>query len=368
MLIRTKTQTHSHKTSGVATRALQQSKTETATPNKAADSVELSDAPWDPTQSFASLVEKDDSGRYVLDGVRWDYDEVKPGDWQAGFDRVEVNTSKIKDVSVGIVPFMKDKMAHSILVFEFEEGHGIKNSKGETQDKLVLSVDARMRVGEKWSVSRGLKREMPLVYQLDSFSARVKRGCEHLGDKLILHKLDLDQNEKKALITNSLDAAVTPKENYHSTRNSCWTNAIDLINKSVDSGQQIRKKSRLTGGLLHRFPIVNPVLAGSVLRYSNLLTDEPRLVIQADKTRHPDKQVSEKNNPILQTLSKSKAWTPAMIALGGAALGAAGYAVGGLIPAVFGGFLGASIGGVTGDEVKVRSQQVYAPAEQFYAN
>lgn len=367
MLIRTQTQTPTSATPAVTKMALAQRQSPVAKQAQSPDLVELSQAEWDPTQSYASLVEKNDSGRYVLDGVRWDYDEVQPGEWQAGFYRTEVDTSKIKDVSVGIVPFMKDKMAHSILVFEFEEGHGIRNSKGETEDKLVLSVDARMKVGEEWSVRKGLKREMPLVYQLDSFSARVQRGCEHLGDKLILHKLDLDPDEKKALVTNSLEAAVTPKENYHSTRNSCWTNAIDLINKSVDGRQQIRKKSRLTGGLLHRFPIVNPALAGSVLRYSNLLADEPRLVIQPDKTRHPEKQVNESSHSFLKSVSKSKLWTPATIAIGAAALGSLGYAIGGTVPAVFGSFLGASIGGVGGDEVKVRSHQKFATAEQFYS-
>ncbi len=338
------------------------------TPEAAQDHVSFDASDWDPTQSFATLKSQQSKGAVVLDGVRWGLNETgsDSADWTGRFDTTELDTKKVKDVFVGVVPFMKDKIAHSVLVFEFEEDSPIRNAHGETDNRLVLSVDARVKKGEAWSIKKGLKREYPLVYQLDSFGARVQRSNRQLGDRLILHKLDLNREEKTELIETALSEAVTPKENYHTTQNSCWTNVIDLLNRVTDDEQQIRKKSWLTLGLTNSLPVIDPVLAGSLLDASKLLAPGPGLVIQPDKARHGDKMVPETTNSFLRGISQSRWWTPGCT-LGGAATGAAiGNAIGGVIPGIIGGILGASTASLVSREAKVRNNLTFTNAEQFY--
>lgn len=322
---------------------------------------------WDPTQSFATLKEKKADGRVVLEGVRWGLNEVgAPAEWTGRFATTEIDPSKVKDVYVGLVPFMKDKLAHSILVFEFDESSPIKNENGETDNRLVLSVDARTKKGEPWSIKKGLKREYPLVYQMDSFGARVQRGNRQLGDRLVMHKLELDSDEKKRLIDRTLQEAVSPHENYHTIDNSCWTNVIDLLNDVTDGEQRIRKNSIASFGLTHRIGVIDPILGGSLLESSGLLAGEPGIVIQPDSQLHAEKRVSEKTNAFLQSMSNSALWTPACTVAGAAGLGALGYAIGGAIPGVLGGLLGGSLANIASREARVRNNVTFLNPEPFY--
>lgn len=305
-------------------------------------------------------------GRVVLEGVRWGLDEVgAPSDWTGRFSATEIDPSKVKDVYVGLVPFMKDKLAHAILVFEFEEDSPIRNANGETDNRLVLSVDARVKKGEPWSIKKGLKREYPLVYQMDSFGARVQRSNRQLGDRLVMHKLGLDDNEKRKLIDRALEEAVSPHENYHTIDNSCWTNVIDLLNQVTDESQRIRKNSIPAFGLVHRVGVINPVLGGSLLEGSGLLAGEPGIVIQPDPKLHAKNRVSERTNAFMQTVTQSSLWTPGCTLAGAAALGALGH-LGGTIPAVMGALLGGTLANVASREARVRNNVTFVEPEQFY--
>ena len=334
--------------------------------NPPQDQVQLGEQEWDPTQSYATLKEKLPDGRVVLDGVRWGLDEVgAPSEWTGRFAATEIDPSKVKDVYVGLVPFMKDKLAHSVLIFEFDKDHPIKNANGETDNRLVLSVDARVKKGEPWSIKKGLKREYPLVYQMDSFGARVQRGNRQLGDRLVLHKLSLDKDEQKKLIDTVLTEAVSSHENYHTVDNSCWTNVIDLLNKVTDDSQHIRKNSIAALGLTHRIGVIDPIFGGSLLEASGLLAGEPGVVIQPDSELHAANRVSEKNNAFLQKVTRSSWWTPGCTVAGAAALGALGN-LAGPIPAAMGALLGGTLANVASREARVRNNVTFTEPDQFY--
>lgn len=341
-------------------------------------SAETPEVVWDPTTRYASLVQKHADGKLELDGVRWGLEELgeTKKTWKPRFPRTTVDPSAVKDVYFARSPFMDNMMAHGLLIFEFDEDSQMVNANGETDNRLVLSIEAKMKVGERWEAKRGFKGEYPIVYQLGSFVDGVQRACRRHGTGMQMYRLNLEDEQKQALLQNTLDESLkTPDEPYHTTRNSCYGNILQLLNGVLPSEQQIPMRSEWAAWLLQKPTSSNAMLAGAALKDKGLLVEgEPSVFIHKNTDRYPDAKTEATNfQNTLGSISQSAVWRPGMRLSGAAIGGGLGYLVGSFLPSPFsfvptvvGGLLGARVGRIAADEISASTNVDYISPDQWY--
>jgi hypothetical protein len=348
-------------------------------PEAPGDKVELQSRPWDPTTRYAGVAKRLPDGKVEVDGVRWGLEEVgaKKSAWTPRFSRTTIDPSAVKDVYFARAPFDAGgiKMAHALLVIEFDPKSPMRNAAGDEDNRLVVSVEAKMHEGERWEAMRGFKGDFPIVFQLGSFVDGVQRACRRLGTGMQLYRLKLNPEQKQELCQKALDISTTPPDApYHTTRNSCYSNVIDLVNSVVPDQQHVPKRSEWFAYLLQKPTSANAMLSGAAFKDKNLLEDEPSQFIHNDLTLYPGSQTEPTaRQKKLGQMSESALWRPG-VRLGGAALGGGlGYALGscfgGLGPAlggVAGGLLGARLGRIAADEVYASCRVNYISPDSFY--
>lgn len=346
-----------------------------ANPAPAPDAVTLSGEtpwtdprPWDRTQQPAVLQRRNDDGSVVLGGVRWGFVEQGSDpktDWEPRFSPTTVDPSSIKDVYFGLEPF--PGAGHALMVFELDRP--ITNAQGESDNRLVLSVEARKKEGEEWGALRGLGKNFGLVYQLGSFSDLVHKTCRRQGHRLELRKLNLSQQQKQELVNNALEEALADRtgEYYHTTRNSCYSGQLRLLNTVLEPEQQIPMRWNWAANLLYKPTAVTPVLSGAALKDKGLLVEGPGLLIQPDPGLHPDKQIDAGGlRGTLKSLSSQSWWTPTLRIAGGLAGALAGHQFGGVLPTLIGGYLGQHVANVAAQEISVSTNVEMTEPTQFY--
>lgn len=360
------------------------------TPENPTDTVQLdagtgsapapsSEPDWDPTTRYAAVVQRHAGGRVELDGVRWGLEELGKSKktWQPRFPRTTLDTSAVKDVYFARSPFNNNTMGHALLVFEFDDQHPMTNANGETDNRLVLSIEAKMKEGERWEAGRGFKGEYPIVYQLGSFVDGVQRACRRHGTGMQMYRLKLDDGQKEQLLKNTLDASLlTPDKPYHTTRNSCYSNILQLLNSVLPEHQQVPIRSEWTAWLLQKPTSTNAMLSGAALKSRDLLVDEPSIFIHNNTERYPDAKVeATSTEKFLGSVSQSWAWRPGMRLAGAGVGGGLGYLIGGMVPASWGGpivptvlgtLLGDRVARIAADEISASTNVDYVSPDGWY--
>lgn len=324
-------------------------------------------SPWKAEFCPAKLVATDGE-KVTLSGVRWGYDEVSDNTWQwePKFRDTQIDTSKIKDVYLGMEPSLG---GHSTLVFEFEDP--IRSTDGELQDnRLVVSVEAYRHERQKYKFWEGHGKNYGLVYQLGSFSDRIQHTARRIGRPQELRKLDLNPEQKSKLLNNAIDESVKDRtgDYYHTTRDSCYSGAQKLVESVVDGGL---KKWAIPGGVLLKPTMVWPPLSSLAFDNRGLLTDEPAQIYEPDPTLYPQNKGKETfYDPLVTKLShkRPKVWKRALQAAG-ASLGlAAASGVGmGWVATLATVAASTATSGVLADHLRLSAGQEYIDPTPFYA-
>ena len=318
--------------------------------------------PFQTVQRPAQLLERLPDGRLRIGNVRNGFTEPAQGGafgptWEPRWTEIVVDPKKITNCSTVVEPFTPEWAAgHVMSLFEFSEP-----IPGLGSNKLVLSMEARLREGEKYNMWKGLKKTFQPVYQLCSLGDRVQKSCRGQGHRLIIHKLDLTTEQKEQLVRNGLETAIRDHsaEWYHTTRNSCYTTQTDLLNTVLD--KQIPRW--LIPGIVERPSFALPVSAGLNLYRRGHLDPSPAVLIQPDRQLHPEKQVRRSK---LTSLAQSPIWTPACTLAGAALGGVVGRSLAGL-PGLAAGALGAGYAASLGaDFLKVRTHVAPHASEGYY--
>lgn len=318
--------------------------------------------PFQKVQRPAQLLERLPDGRLRIGNVRNGFTEPAGGGpfgptWEPRWTEIVVDPRKIVDCSTVVEPFAPEWAAgHVMTLFEFSEP-----IPGLGSNKLVLSMEARLREGQSYNMWKGIQKTFQPVYQLCSLGDRVQKSCKGQGHRLIIHKLDLSAEQKEQMVRNGLETAITDhsSEWYHTTRNSCYTTSTDLLNTVLD--KQIPRW--LIPGIVERPSFALPVSAGLNLYRRGHLAQGPAVLIQPDQTAHPDKQVGPSK---FKAMAQSPLWTPACTLAGAALGGAVGRSLAGLpglAAGVLGGGYAASLGA---DFLKVRTNVSPRAAESYY--
>lgn len=312
-------------------------------------------------QRPAQLLERLPDGRLRLGDVRNGFVEkgtTFSNDWEPRWTEVTVDPSKVTSYSMMVEPFAPEWAAgHVMGVFEFSEP-----IPGLGTNQLVVSMEARLREGEKYDMWKGIHKTFQPVFQLCSMGDRVQKSCRGQGHRMVMHQLELEPTQLRKLLDNSLTEATRDhsKEWYHTTRNSCYTTQTDLINSVLEN----KIPRWLVPGLVERPSFAFPGSAGLTLTRNGLLSDRPARLIQPDRTLHPNLQV--KPHEFLRKLSTNPVFTPAATLAGAALGGWAGNALAGL-PGLAVGALGVGYGASLGaDYLKVRTNVTPNPCEGYY--
>lgn len=105
-------------------------------------------------------------------------------------------------------------IAHTFISFEFED------------DFLALSIEARLREGQNYSIVQGLFGAFDLAYAFGDERDFFLRRTRYLGHELYLYPLVTPTIEVRALFLNvlaSANALTQRSRRYHSVRNNCTT-------------------------------------------------------------------------------------------------------------------------------------------------
>lgn len=314
--------------------------------------------PWDPRQQPAQLVGRGLDGKETYSGVRWGWTEIpRPGDWVPTFQNTTVDPARLKDVHFYIEHFFP--AGHAALVFEFQ-GSDVVGADGRATDKMVYSIEAKKKVGEKWTPQHGLKKTMGIVEQLMTFEDAKQWVTRHQGASFETRRLKLTDDEKQALLKTCLEEAVRHRtgEYYHTTRNSCYSGLQKVLNKALPEHKE-GLKSPLSFGVLMKPEAVMTSNYNTVLKHMGLWERQHAHFYAPDAELHPAEHAKAMKNAepsFLKTLGE-QAWMPTVARVAGAALGGAiGYGVtDNLLALGVGGYVGWKAGAIGGDLVESRA-------------
>jgi hypothetical protein len=333
---------------------------------------------WNPAQTPSQLLKRD-GDRYTLSNFRWGFVEEagkKNDEWAPRTADTTIDASKVKDVYLALEPFFPEVVAgHGLLVFEMEEDGAVQSADGRKDFGFALSIEARRPNGQSYGLLKGMKKNFGMIYQMGSLSDQLQKVTRQRGHKLVLHRLELDKEQKQKLIHEGLNAAVEDRvgEWYHTLTNSCYTGDVDLINEVVPDSQ---KMARWTKHLrFARLATALPALGGATLKQKGLLADEPITSLQPNPELYPGKQSQVKGlQAAIARASRSSLWKPAFQVAGAGVGGGLGYAIGSSLGSV-GALLGAGAGLLTGlyagdrsaDILAVKTDQAPTDALAWYA-
>lgn len=325
---------------------------------------------WRDESRPARLIKTDPDGKMHIDNVRWGFTEAEnKEDWKSNFSQASIDPSKIKDIYMCVEPFAPEWIAgHALMRFEFQDDAPVKTPDGKTDDSLVVSVEARTKEGQGYSLIDGFKKKFGVIYSLSTWKDTIQKSCRKEGHKLIRYKLKLSRKQKEELLKNALSASFKNRDGefYHTTRNSCFSNQVKLLNTVLPGNQKF--KEWIIPGLMFAPTAALPNGAGVLLNHKGLLDESPIVITQPDKKLFADKQVKQSIlGRAMKKISETHTWH-VVSTLSGMTLGAA---VGSLIPfAGIGMLVGGTLGGVSGYKgsqwVEKNTHFVTEPSEKYF--
>lgn len=333
---------------------------------------------WNAAQTPSQLVKRE-GDKYTLSNFRWGFNEdpkVKSDNWTVNTSDTTIDASKVKDVYLCLEPFAPEIVAgHGLLVFEMSEDGAVKGADGREDFGFALSVEARRPEGLEYGLVSGMKKNFGMIFQMGSLSDQLQKVTRQRGHKLIMHKLELNSEQKEKLIHDGLNAATEDRlgEWYHTLTNSCYTADVDLINNVVPDSQKMARWSKHLK--FARLATALPVLGGATLKQKGLLADEPITMLQPNPEIYPAKQTKVSAlQANLAEASRSGFFKPGLQLAGAGIGGVAGYAIGNSFGSI-GALVGAGAGALTGlwagdrtaDIVATKADQTPFNAQSWYA-
>lgn len=193
-----------------------------------------------------------------------------------------VNVDKVKKVSLVMTTFntkigpVKMQTGHAQMLFEFESG-GVMTPEGPV-DSLVNSYEGYRDKGTIFNPVKGMMNSYDSIMVLGSFTDVMLKAIT-IFNGLQVYELDMSRDEMKLALQNTLSISTNreelTKEKYHTTRNSCVTNQIKIINSALSEDRKIKEWHSLFG--MRTFRTLYSILPGKIpktLRKAGLMKNE----------------------------------------------------------------------------------------------
>ncbi|MBM3461895.1 MAG: DUF4105 domain-containing protein, partial [Armatimonadetes bacterium] len=246
---------------------------------------EPSAAPWQAHQRPTRLLKRGADGSYRLGDVRWGLRTDESGRGYLGdFRDTTVDPRRVQDVFFVLEPFPPERVAsHALLYFSFSEPGAVRTRGRDDAEGLVVSVEVRLREGEKFDMQRGLHGGFPVIYQVGTWRDTVEKACLVKQHRLMRYRLALTGPEKEAMLRNALEEAVRARddERYHTFVNNCNLGALRLINAGLPPARRVPER-------LLAIPLESPMAFVPTLLPDHLdahgLIDGPRTVTLPQST------------------------------------------------------------------------------------
>ncbi|NDD27371.1 MAG: DUF4105 domain-containing protein [Proteobacteria bacterium] len=289
--------------------------------------------PWQAHQRPATLLERTDPGTWRLGNVRWGVGVQADGRYAGAFLDSTIDTRAVRDVWMVMEPFPPEAVAaHALLCFDGGGAPVVRSSDGMTDGGVVVSVEVRLRDGERFDMGLGRQQHYPVVYQVGTWRDTVEKACALRQHRLVRYRLDLTQAQREALFSRALGEAVRDRadERYDTVSNNCVNSALRMINAVVEPQRRVTERFL---GVPNPGTFV-PTLVPDALDAHGLLLSGPR-VITLPSAGAPPPPVAPAPGPASSvdavTPRSSQRWSllaPAATVSAAIALGAAGNPVG----------------------------------------
>ena len=158
-----------------------------------------------------------------IDGFR-NYRYDCDGAHEASYETRNYKISNVRTVDFIVVPFQNStRFAHTMMSFGFQDG-----------SHLVVSVEARLRETQVYSMWKGLLGFFPIMYVIADERDAIGHRTEYRGDEVYLYPVSAAQKELEAFFRGVLDRAAklaARTERYNTLTNNCATNIRNHINE-----------------------------------------------------------------------------------------------------------------------------------------
>lgn len=180
------------------------------------------DRDWIPGQDVLATAELDGSEVTIKNVRNCHY--LTETDYVLNYYDKTYDLANLTTLDFIVVPFKETpSLAHTMLSFGF-------NNK----DYVVISVEARLEKGEKYSPLKGAAREHELMYVVGDERDLIQLRTEHRDVDVYVYRAQVQPREVRAMFVDMLERtneiAKSP-EYYDTLTNNCTTNIVDHINK-----------------------------------------------------------------------------------------------------------------------------------------
>ncbi len=198
------------------------------------------DAPFKPCMEPLRLNHKN-NGVYDLANVRCGFD--------GSADRPVHKAMRVKTYDVDEVYYLSEQFGdipqaqHGMLFFKMKDRRSsvqMPTIYRKFAYGIILSVEARTRVGENYNPLHGMQGRYPLLYMITTYTDRLQQTLNN-GSTLKHFRLNLTQAQKTQLLVNSLERALKydPSHLYNTLTNNCVSNAVYMLNTVLPANKKI---------------------------------------------------------------------------------------------------------------------------------
>jgi hypothetical protein len=180
------------------------------------------DRDWQEGLELAAIVRQDDV--ISISKVRnSSYDES--GTLAVAYEERTVDVKDLESIWFLVEPFEGfEAAAHTMFSFGFNDG-----------SYLAVSVEARKEKGEDYSITRGLLREMEIVYIWGTEEDLIKRRVLWLDHPLYLYRINVNTNVIRNIfleMVEETDRILAKPQFYHSIKNTCTSALANRVNEA----------------------------------------------------------------------------------------------------------------------------------------
>jgi hypothetical protein len=247
----------------------------------------------DPLTRFPELIERRDN-LWLIDNYRNSVVGVRKGQVKEDGKKAKkttmdikwtsalIDVNKVKKVSFVMTMFNTKigpktvETGHAQMCFEFEEG-GVMTPNGPI-DSIVNSYEGFRDQGTIFNPIKGMFGAYESIFILGSFPDVLMKAVT-IFNGLRIYELDLSKEQMVTLLENTLDKSTDldalGKVKYHTTRSSCVTNQINLLNSVLNEDQHIKEYHTVFGmKLLKTLGSMLPSKIKKTLRKKGLIKSE----------------------------------------------------------------------------------------------
>jgi len=198
---------------------------------------------WDEDVRVLAAVERSEGGTVLLKNIRdWSYtrDSVVAKPYlHASFDPERIVDLWMYEQELDGTGLI----AHTFLVFEFDESHGSNRYLG-------LSVETRRESGEQYSLIGGMLRSFEVTHIWATENDLVTRRVDYLDYPLTRHRLRIPARARSRIFRKFAEetAELADKPRWYSTTtNNCTSSLIRYVNESEANAIPLHYSYVLTG-------------------------------------------------------------------------------------------------------------------------